>query len=80
LHNCIPCECSLVYIGETGRNISIRLKKHKMNYEKAEQDKSAVVKHTWTYTNRIKWDEATILANDSHMHKFSRKMRESMDL
>jgi hypothetical protein len=49
-----------------------------MNYEKAEQDKSAVVKHTWTYTNRIKWDEATILANDSH--KFSRKMRESIEI
>jgi hypothetical protein len=25
-----------------------------------------VAKHTWTYDHRIKWDEATILAIDSH--------------
>jgi hypothetical protein len=60
----IPYECGLVYIGETGRN--------KTNCEKAEQDKSAVGKRTWTYDHGIKWDEATILAIDSH--KFSRKM------
>jgi predicted GIY-YIG superfamily endonuclease len=71
---CIPCECGLVYIGETGRNLSVRLQEHKTNCEKAEQDKSAVAKHTWTYDHCIKWDKATILAVDSH--KFSRKMRE----
>ena len=38
----------------------------------------AVAKHTWTYDHRIKWDEATILAIDSH--KFSRKMRESIEI
>ena len=38
----IPCECGLVYIGETGRNLSKRLKEHKTNCEKAELDKSAV--------------------------------------
>jgi predicted GIY-YIG superfamily endonuclease len=74
----IPCECGLVYIGETGRNLSVRLKEHKTNCEKAEEDKSAVAKHTWTYDHRIKWDEATILAMDSH--KFSRKMRESIEI
>ena len=74
----IPCECGLVYIGETDRNLSIRLKEHKTNCEKAEQDKSAVAKHTWTYDHRIKWDEATILAIVSH--KFSRKMRESIEI
>ena len=41
----IPCECGLVYIGETGRNLSKRLKEHKSNCEKAELDKSAVAKH-----------------------------------
>ena len=37
-----------------------------------------MAKHTWTYDYRIKWDEATILAIDSH--KFSRKMRESIEI
>ena len=49
----IPCECGLVYIGETGRNLSVRLKEHKTNCEKAEQDKSAVAKHTWTYDHPV---------------------------
>ena len=27
----IPCECGLVYIGETGQNLSVHLKEHKTN-------------------------------------------------
>ncbi len=74
----IPCECGFVYIAETGRNLSKRLKEHKTNCEKAELDKSAVAKHAWTYDHRIKWDEANILAMDSY--RFSRKMRESIEI
>ena len=40
----IPCECGFVYIGQ---NLSLRLKEHKTNCEKAELEKSAVVKHSW---------------------------------
>ena len=50
----IPCESGLVYIGETGRNLSLRLKEHKTNCEKAELEKSAVAKHSWTNDHRIK--------------------------
>ena len=42
----IPCECGLLYIGETGRNLSLRLKEHKTDCEKAELEKSAVAKHS----------------------------------
>ena len=51
----IPCECGLVYIGETGQNLSVRLKEHKTNCEKPEQDKSAVAKLTWTTVHKIGW-------------------------
>ena len=44
----IPCECGLVYIGETGRNLSKRPKEHKTNCEKPELDKSALAKLTGT--------------------------------
>ncbi len=37
-----------------------------------------MAKHAWTYDHRIKWDEANILAMDSH--RFSRKMRESIEI
>ncbi len=60
------------------RNLSKRLKEHNTNCEKAELHKSAAAKHAWTYDHRIKWDEANILAIDSH--KFSRKMRESIEI
>ena len=71
--------CSgLVYIGENGRNLSLRLKEHKTNCEKAELEKSAVAKHSWTNDHRIKWNEASILGTESH--KFSRKMRESIEI
>ena len=46
----------------------------KNNCEKAELEKSAVAKHSWTNDHRIKWNETSILATESH--KFSRKMRE----
>ena len=74
----VPCECGLVYIGETVRNLSKRLKEHKTRCEKADLDKSAVAKHAWTYDHRIKWDEANNLAFDSH--GFSCKMRESIQI
>ena len=48
------------------------------NCEKAELEKSAVAKHSWTYDHRMKWNEASILATESH--KFSRKMIESFEI
>ena len=54
------------------------LKEHKTNCEKAELEKSAVAKHSWTNDHRIKRNEASILATESH--KFSRKMRESIEI
>ena len=66
----------LVYIGETGRNLSVRLKEHKTNCEKAEQDK-AVAKHTWTYNHRINGTKQPfwrLIVISSH------KMRESIEI
>ena len=68
----------MVYIGETGQNLSLRLKEHKTNCEKAEFEKSAVAKRSWSNDHRIKWNKASILATDCHT--FSRKMRESIEI
>ena len=57
---------------------SLARKVYKTNCEKAELEKSAVAKHSWTNDHRIKWNEASILATESH--KFSRKMRESIEI
>ena len=37
-----------------------------------------MAKNSWTNDHRIKWNEASILATESH--KFSRKMRESIEI
>ena len=48
----IPSECCLVYIGETGRNLSLHLKEHKTNCEKAELEQSdRIVSHNTTQHN-----------------------------
>ena len=73
----IPCECGLVYIGETGRNLSLRHKEHKTNCEKAELEKSAVAKHSWTNDHLIKWNEAFFLRLKIIS---SRKMRKSIEI
>ena len=72
----IPGQCGLVYIGKTGRNLSLGLKEHKTNCEKAELE--TVAKHSCTNEHLVKWNEAIILAMDNH--KFSRKTRESIEI
>ena len=74
----IPRECGLVSISETGRNLSLRLKEHRTICEKTELEKSAVGKHSRTNDHCIKWNEASILATENH--KFSHKMRESIEI
>ena len=48
------------------------------NIRLAELEKSAVAQHSWTNDHPIKWNEVSILATESH--KFSRKMRESIEI
>ena len=75
----IPFECVwyiLVKLAEISHYVlkNIRL----TNCEKAELEKSAVAKHSWTNDHRIKWNEASILATESQ--KFSREIRESIEI
>ena len=74
LHFGTECQCEC----KSDFSSCVRLKEHKTNCEKAELEKSAVAKHSWTNDHRIKWNEASILATESH--KFSRKMRESIEI
>ena len=38
-------------------------------------EKSAVAKHSWTNDHRIKWNEASILATESHIQVLSQNER-----
>ena len=58
----IPCECGLVYIGETGGNLTIRQKQHHNCCVNEKCDKSAIAKHAWMHDHRTNWDKSVLLA------------------
>ncbi|XP_063216176.1 uncharacterized protein LOC134527430 [Bacillus rossius redtenbacheri] len=75
-HNCvyqIPCECGHVYIGETGRALSTRIKEHKNNCKKGETLKSRLAEHTWENSHKILWEDSTPLIQEPD--KIKRKIK-----
>ena len=50
----IPCECGLVYIGQSGQSIELQIKEHNRNIRLAKPDKSAVAEHSINHDHIIK--------------------------
>jgi predicted GIY-YIG superfamily endonuclease len=52
----IPCECGMVYIGQSGRHIQLRIKEHERHIRLLQPNKSAVAEYTFNqdHTNRLK--------------------------
>ena len=88
---CQGCEKS--YVGETGRQLGVRLKEHQKDTEKisdkkftratrklstTEQHKSAITDHVAQENHVIDWDNAKILDRDSN--SFTRKVREAIQI
>ena len=74
----IPCECSKVYIGETGRNLETRLKEHKTSYRLSDWDKSAIVKHAQQHEHVIQWDNSKLITTINHWN--TRRIREAIEI
>ena len=71
----IPCKCGKVYIGETGRDLTTRLNKHKAHGRRGECDKSAIIKHSTDSDHVIDWQKAEIIAPEKHW--YIRRIREA---
>jgi hypothetical protein len=56
----IPCECSKVYIGETGRTLDIRLSEHKKSIIKMDPKISKHAEHVIDTNHRILWNKSQI--------------------
>ena len=88
----VPClSCAQVYVGETGRKLSIRIKEHKDETTKVNnirktrstsiaedntQLKSAISEHTRTHNHIMDWDNVSVIDRDSE--KIPRWIREAM--
>ena len=64
------------YVGETGRNLTTRVKEHKAAYRLAAFDRSAVAKHAWQEGHEIEWNDVEIL--DTAQDLQERKVKESL--
>ena len=64
----IPCKsCSKVYIGQTGKDLSERLKQHKQSIRYG-QESNAIFAHVRDYDHNIDWDNAKkIVSNCSNI-------------
>ena len=90
----VPCKgCNKTYVGETGRQLGVRLKEHQKDSEKiaekkftramrksstTEQHKSAITDHVAQENHLIDWEETKIIDRDSN--PFTRKVREAIQI
>ena len=88
----IPCmNCKATYIGETKRNLSIRISEHKRDVTQQEKkqftrsarkessseiNKSAVTDHVNTRNHVIDWEQVKIVSKETNV--FRRRVRESI--
>ncbi|XP_054290083.1 uncharacterized protein LOC129005267 [Macrosteles quadrilineatus] len=74
----IPCSCGKVYIGETKRMISTRLKEHIRQTKQENIEKLAVAEHSFTTKHAIEFDKVKVLAKEPYF--YHRKIREAIEI
>ena len=71
----VPCECGAAYIGETGRNLKLRLSEHKRSVKNKDPNNGVAV-HVQLTNHKIVWDNAEGLTNEQNWTK--RKVKEAL--
>ena len=74
----IPCECSRVYIGETGRSMHERIKEHDRDTRLARTQSSAVSEHSNATGHYPLWDEVKFIDRDPHW--YTRRVKEAIHI
>lgn len=74
----IPCSCGAVYVGETKRTVSTRMKEHMRHTRNCEMEKSAIAEHSCRTSHQILFDQTTVIARVHHYR--ARLIRESIEI
>ena len=74
----IPCECGKSYIGETGRNLEIRVKEHKASLRKGDPEISKLAEHSITTGHRFKFEETKVIGKEPNWRH--RKVHEAGEI
>jgi hypothetical protein len=61
----IPCECGMVYIGQSGRTIQLRIKEHNRHIKLAQPEKSAVAEPSFNYDHIIHLQDTRLISAKS---------------
>jgi hypothetical protein len=59
----VESECGDVYIGQTGRSMSCRLKEHERNIRLGQPEKSTVTEHAIGLGHQILWNQTKVIKN-----------------
>ena len=74
---CIPCkDCDRVYIGETGRTLSVRQAEHKRHLANSHTQHSAVAAHALDELHDINWGNISVLDHNDDFYK--RRIKEAL--
>jgi hypothetical protein len=74
---CIECkDYEKVYIGQTGKEIEIRMKQHEEKYRLGDDQSSTLVEHAEKMNHRFNFEEPNVLAYDSNERK--REIKEAL--
>ena len=76
---CVTCkECDSVYVGETLRNLMVRMPEHKRHARGGEVQRSAVAEHAVVEDHQIDWEDAKVL--DTAQAWDRRKYKEALHI
>ena len=66
----IPCgSCDMSYIGETGRTLQLRIKKHRRALTNGDPCMSALAEHAINNHYNIAWEDTIVVDADPHMYR-----------
>jgi hypothetical protein len=74
----IPCECSQVYIGQTGHSVDTRLKKHQRHIHPEHPNKSAMAEHSINLGHHIQLQNTTTISTKPRY--MDRIIREAIEI